>query len=69
MPELRNERRLRPSVVQILLFGAGCSLMFVWAIDRRPFFADDSPAAVMGRVPRAVSNLQIRMMMLEPPMD
>jgi len=29
MPELRNETRLRPSLVQILLFGAGCTLMFV----------------------------------------
>jgi zinc and cadmium transporter len=28
MPELRDETRLRPSLVQILLFGAGCSLMF-----------------------------------------
>lgn len=29
MPELRNEIRLRPSLVQIFLFGAGCWLMFV----------------------------------------
>jgi len=28
LPELRNEKRLRPSFVQIFLFGAGCSLMF-----------------------------------------
>jgi len=28
LPELRNEMRLRPSFVQIFLFGAGCSLMF-----------------------------------------
>jgi len=27
LPELRNETRLRPSLVQILLFGAGCCLM------------------------------------------
>jgi zinc and cadmium transporter len=29
VPELRNETRLRPSLVQILLFGAGCSLMLI----------------------------------------
>jgi zinc and cadmium transporter len=29
VPELRNETRLRQSLVQIVLFGAGCSLMFV----------------------------------------
>ncbi len=29
VPELRHETRLRPSLVQIFLFGAGCSLMFV----------------------------------------
>jgi len=29
VPELRNETRLRQSLVQIFLFGAGCSLMFV----------------------------------------
>ena len=28
VPELRHETRLRPSLVQIVLFGAGCSLMF-----------------------------------------
>ena len=29
VPELRTETRLRQSLVQILFFGAGCSLMFV----------------------------------------
>lgn len=29
MPELRNEKRLRPSLVQIGCFVAGCSLMFL----------------------------------------
>lgn len=29
MPELRNETRLQPSLVQIGLFGTGCSLMFL----------------------------------------
>jgi len=33
VPELRNETRLRPSLVQILLFGAGCSLMFFLGSD------------------------------------
>ena len=29
LPELRHENRLRPSLVQIVFFGAGCTLMFV----------------------------------------
>jgi len=29
VPELRSETRLQPSLVQIFLFGAGCTLMFV----------------------------------------